>query len=658
MYTIIRKLAMVCLAVVFSVLVYGCGGGGSGQAETTTMTDEPGMPHSVSTASVSDGLTITPGEYNIPPGETADAGDATFACPAGELSCDVTVTVAEDGSTTVESVGGMATAMNSASATARLAVMAAEDARDAALAAAMAAEKERDAALEELRLANLRANPNDVDLSDLLSGYMTMTAGTYNIEPGDDMDVDDVNFACLADGLACEVIVDEDGTVVSAGGEATAQNSMAAMTTRAAIALYAPNPAGDKSGALETQSMTGPVIDLDDDHVVRSPEGVTTITLEHADTANTNEYTSKAVDAGHEIPGWMGQTLTRDDSAVATMNVEAIPATGMDEATIYTNIDPAERGKAVYEGAAIAATGMRIAVDADQEYPAITNSVVMDGATFRGEFVRMDSTRLTGTFTCDLDAGCALDSTTQTLVGILVLANYPATGWEFESDENEKEGETQDADYMYFGYWLNSPVGSSLDYEFDTLYEGSQKFAMDDLLRDNMDAITATYEGGAAGRYVTRALLPSVQDGGVDPFSPGSHGRFTAKAKLKAYFGSGTEFAADAMTDTPLRANSIEGTIAEFMDGDTELGFGVTLGLTQMMADGTVAGTGTATSTFNSLGDTTGMGNWGAQLYGASPATNATDPVKNRTLPSGVAGEFDVDSLYTKIVGTFAAEKQ
>ena len=32
MYTITRKLAMVCLAVVFSVLMYGCGGGGSDQA--------------------------------------------------------------------------------------------------------------------------------------------------------------------------------------------------------------------------------------------------------------------------------------------------------------------------------------------------------------------------------------------------------------------------------------------------------------------------------------------------------------------------------------------------------------------------------------------------------------------------------------------------
>ena len=57
----------------------------------------------------------------------------------GGLSCDVTVTVADDGSTTVESVGGMATAMVSAVGTLRLAVMMAEE--------------ERDAALEDLRIA-------------------------------------------------------------------------------------------------------------------------------------------------------------------------------------------------------------------------------------------------------------------------------------------------------------------------------------------------------------------------------------------------------------------------------------------------------------------------------------------------------------------------
>ena len=60
-------------------------------------------------------------------------------------------------------------------------------------------------------------------------------------------------------------------------------------------------------------------------------------------------------------------------------------------------------------------------------------------------------------------------------------------------------------------------------------------------LTDDSHALTAKYEGGAAGRYVTRELR--VKSGAVDPNSPGSHGRFTAKAKLTATFGTHDSFA-------------------------------------------------------------------------------------------------------------------
>ena len=65
---------------------------------------------------------------------------------------------------------------------------------------------------------------------------------------------------------------------------------------------------------------------------------------------------------------------------------------------------------------------------------------------------------------------------------------------------------------------------------------------VDNGLTDDSHALTAKYEGGAAGRYVTRDLR--VKSGDVDPNSPGSHGRFTAKAKLTATFGTHPSFAA------------------------------------------------------------------------------------------------------------------
>ena len=137
MYTLTRKLSVVCLTVVLSFLVYGCGG----SSKQALITD-------VSTEMVTAGLTPDAGTYNIQPGGTANAGDVAFVCSAEGSSCEVTV--ADDG--TVTSAGGMATAMDSTSAAARLAAL--EAARLAGI-AQEAAERERDSALEAARLAGI-----------------------------------------------------------------------------------------------------------------------------------------------------------------------------------------------------------------------------------------------------------------------------------------------------------------------------------------------------------------------------------------------------------------------------------------------------------------------------------------------------------------------
>ena len=69
MYTLTRKLSVVCITVVLSFLVYGCGG----SSKQATITD-------VSTDMVTAGLTPDSGTYTIQPGGTATAGDVTFAC--------------------------------------------------------------------------------------------------------------------------------------------------------------------------------------------------------------------------------------------------------------------------------------------------------------------------------------------------------------------------------------------------------------------------------------------------------------------------------------------------------------------------------------------------------------------------------------------------
>ena len=188
------------------------------------------------------------------------------------------------------------------------------------------------------------------------------------------------------------------------------------------------------------------------------------------------------------------------------------------------------------------------------------------------------------------------------------------------------------------------------------------EFEIDDI-NDNADeALSATYEGGAAGRYVTRKLR--IKDQGVDPASPGYHGRFTATATLTAHFGTHEDFEGDQEADpvVPNTQNTIGGTITNFMDGATDLGFEVTLGRTLITAAGTIT-EGVATAEFSDTATSTtasdDMGEWNGQFFGLDADESEEvmeDPATH--LPSGVAGQFNASSLYTSVVGAFAAEKQ
>ena len=106
-------------------------------------------------------------------------------------------------------------------------------------------------------------------------------------------------------------------------------------------------------------------------------------------------------------------------------------------------------------------------------------------------------------------------------------------GWTFESKGPVEAVANQDSDYMYFGYWLKSPVVPSEDptsYEFDAISGGrTTPFLVDMLLSGNSDELEATYKGGAAGMYVTRVI--QVKDQRANPQSPGYHGRFNRESR-------------------------------------------------------------------------------------------------------------------------------
>ena len=639
MYTLTRRLSVVCLTVVLSLLVYGCGGSSKqalikrDAAVVAAMTAEQEKDAAVAAAMTAE--------------QEKDA--AVAAAMTAEQEKDAAVAAAM----TAEQEKDAAVA----------AEMTAEQEKDAAVAAAMTAEQEKDAAVEELRLAELRANPNPVDLSELSDAFTNLTPGTTNIDVGDNKNIGGVNAECFV--APCEVIVDEDGNIVSAGGVVTVQYSVAAKTTIMAIALSA------DEGALDMQEatmglMNAPItnlapVDVEGEPVDqrverRGPDGDVEITLTHTDDGDEVEYTPEAVDSGHAIAGWMGQTLKRDDGMAATEDDKAVPETEMDEATVYTNIELAKVGKLKYGGDDDdfpANTVMRIGVD-----EAIDE--IAKGDTFTGDFIRRaDGSRIPGTFTCAADP-CTLIPTALNDVGLLLLDAPPDNDdWTFVSDHNVKEGETPDVDYMYFGYWLKSPVdiAPNAEYKFVAFAGGNDEFEVPNqlIILELGDGLEATYVGGAAGRYVTRNL--TITNGAVDVNSPGSHGRFTAKAELTANFGIHEDLMVD--DETVAITNTIGGTITEFKNGDMDLGFNVTLGRVGITLASTFSGD-TVTATFgNDHNDTSAtVGAWSGNFFGANADD---DDDADSTLPSGVAGKFNVattDGGKTRVVGAFAAEEK
>ena len=184
------------------------------------------------------------------------------------------------------------------------------------------------------------------------------------------------------------------------------------------------------------------------------------------------------------------------------------------------------------------------------------------------------------------------------------------------------------------------------------------------------DALTATYEGGAAGRYVTRKLR--IKDQGVDPQSPGFHGRFTATATLTANFGMHDDFAAvvedldNGVEAQDATHNTVQGTITDFRDGTKDLGFTVTLMRQNIESTGEIM-PGSVMAKFSETATSTaadGVGGWSGQFYGPAAVVDPDDEMEDEDpatiLPTGVAGKFNANSTsaYTHVVGAFAAEKQ
>ena len=715
MYTITRKLAMVCLAVVFSVLVYGCGGGGNEQADNG-MSDSPDdmMTHTVDTSMVTGQIDIPPEGITLEAGDSMDVGGANVLCELGGPPCMIT---ADDG--TVTSVGGMATAMNSTAEELKLA-LANLDVAVEALAVAETAKQTAVEALAVAETAKQTAEDNEADavtaketaetakevaetakevaetaLADLeeaieivktitvslAKGYDKVEVGVYRFEAGETRPIGDgVEAECSGgDCIMIAKLVGDKADYTSLGeGKLEIRNTTAVTETLEAIALHSPdNPQTDDDDPIDilrigNEDQTGAPTTI---AIKRNTDGSeTTIMLTHTGgnmDANAVKYKSgEAVDA---IGDWSGQTRKRSDNEHLLTPQKA---------TVYTNIDPATRQKLKL------GDGDAARVSA----PSATNVFVLDSGQDDDDTISMDEStfRVTyngipGTFTCAGDDCVDITTLTDDKTGQRIIDGTATTfeddGWTFESDDYVETVATPDADYMYFGYWLQSPDPDDADtsYLFATVFGGrgsddAEGFGEVTALTSRMgpedEALTATYVGGAAGRYVTRKLR--LEGDGVDFQSPGNHGSFTATATLTAHFGMHLDFDADLEAGTENRNNQIGGTITDFMDGTgTGLGFDVTLGLVGINDFGSAApnAIGVTKATFDeTMTSAEGVGTWNGNFYGPSFAdleamAEAEDEMYtattlDTTTPTGVAGEFNASSTYSTVVGAFAAERQ
>ena len=248
-----------------------------------------------------------------------------------------------------------------------------------------------------------------------------------------------------------------------------------------------------------------------------------------------------------------------------------------------------------------------------------------------------------GTFACD--SGCDVRSDKDGK-----LATFTGT-WTFTATSKDAmvAGALMDADYLDFGYWVQTTTADG------TTSYAANTFARGQDLYENVSFLEgkATYTGGAAGLYTKRAQS-AKGDGDVVAV-----GRFTADAEVTAYFAGSSVAVNDVY--------SISGRIDNFMDGGKMIDAGWSLDLNRVQkaneGDGVSAsGTwtdipdltdGDSTNDVHFLGTTNGGGTWSGNFYGDDTTGNdGTTP-----LPTGVAGRFTGTFNNGHVIGAFGATK-
>jgi hypothetical protein len=267
-----------------------------------------------------------------------------------------------------------------------------------------------------------------------------------------------------------------------------------------------------------------------------------------------------------------------------------------------------------------------------------TTKTIADGTPVRGTFYGVS-----GAFSC---TGCTVTRNAKGKVSISAALTFTPTGAVPAGGRMAKYADP-DVNYTYFGYWMKSTTqrDDTKTHMIETFAGGMGDVTNDGGTRDlELVTGTANYYGAAAGLYVK-------EDGAGDSLVV-TNGTFTADAMLTARFG-GNKIAVDDQF-------MISGTISDFMDGSTALGFA---DLTLEKADfgGTSHEAASVVPTF--VGETNGggtSGNWNGRFFGDVDSGDTTettaDPDHTDDYPSDVSGEFNGHFTNGHVAGAFGAE--
>ncbi len=247
---------------------------------------------------------------------------------------------------------------------------------------------------------------------------------------------------------------------------------------------------------------------------------------------------------------------------------------------------------------------------------------------------------VSGTYSCTQDGATGTCTSTINANGQIVLGGGGTDGWTFSGFSLNAMTQTPDAAYLVFGWWSReSPAGVDV-----AALAGSQGTVPSGNDAANEINGTATYKGGAAGKY---AVYNPLGDNS-------SAGAFTANAELTADFTN----------------DRISGELTDFMSGGEEMDWAVALnagdgdgdasnGVANITDDG--ISNGTPPSTVWTMGGTADdpRGAWSGNFYGPNSATAES----TTATPAAVIGTFtamyQVGGLEIgQMIGAFGAEEE